>query len=99
MDDEKVKYKILLFNVKNGENFHLWDFRLNTALRGKELISSIKGQNIDFKVNRKDLSTIAPALGGNLLRAIHDRQFAKIYGKGCRNDTKENSHQQVDFIK
>lgn len=74
---EKSESKIPAFYGKDEKNFHLWAFRLKTALRARQLISDILNKNVESKLDEKTLSVIVPAVGDSALRAVEECELAK----------------------
>lgn len=59
-----------IFYGKNGKDFQLWALKKRTALRGKEIIDAIEGDQVKETVNEKALSITVPALEDNPLRVV-----------------------------
>lgn len=77
MFDERFESKVSVFYGKDQKALHLWNSRVITALKRRELISAIADKSEESEMNENALSVIVYALGDNPLRALKGCELTK----------------------
>lgn len=70
--DDKYTVKISMFNGTRDDDFHLWCMRMNAALRGKRIPSTLLSDTVTGKTNDDVSSLMISDLGDKPLRAMQN---------------------------